>query len=91
MIHGVFDPSPTSSMNQFNYTMLLILLIDTLNCLYGIRIAPTKDVGGHFEITEKKYVFEHPTDFRNPPLYSKNIDDLWLSHSIFYFSVKQIC
>ncbi|EMY62563.1 hypothetical protein [Leptospira terpstrae] len=42
-------------MKRLNYIILMILLINTLNCLYGIgRIAPTKHVGGNFEITDKK-------------------------------------
>ncbi|MCT8334037.1 hypothetical protein NUH30_10155 [Leptospira sp. 85282-16] len=60
-------------MKRFNYIILLIQLINALNCIYGIgRIAPAKHIGGNFEITDKRYVFEHPTDFRNPPSYSKN-------------------
>ncbi|MBM9548055.1 hypothetical protein JWG40_13565 [Leptospira sp. 201903074] len=66
-------------MKIYKVLLIFILALNTSNCFYGIgRIAPREYVEHNFEITDKKYSFENPKDFLNPPSYSKqDIIDKW--------------
>ena len=66
-------------MKIYNCLILITLTINTLNCFYGImRFGPAEHIDNTFELSEKKYTFKSPKDYRNPTSYSKkDIIDKW--------------
>ncbi|TGL46287.1 hypothetical protein EHQ55_16735 [Leptospira meyeri] len=61
-------------MMKFRLLFIFTLVpLTSFHCFYGIaRIGSTEWVDESFEITEERKKFNNATDFRNPPVYSKD-------------------